>query len=174
MSGIPVLEAWTEQCVDVGMRRAQLAAMLMDGKDALDGARRPPEGLLDGIPKDSLRQTSVEAGEALGRAVIDRENEAEGRRGNGGRCLAVSARGRSGRHEWSDWVRASRRGRWWEPAFGALWAAGRWVQPAPVSAAGLQPTRRLLSSLLRLWRRGGNLTGSRRAILYPAGVGRTV
>ena len=59
------------------MRRAPLTAVLVDREDTLDSACRAAEGLVHGISQDALGQAPVEAGEALGRTVVDREDEPE-------------------------------------------------------------------------------------------------
>src|SRR5712691_814279 len=59
------------------MRRAILTAVLVDREDTLDAAGRATEGLVHGVAQDALGQAPVEAGEALGRAVVDREDEPE-------------------------------------------------------------------------------------------------
>ncbi len=61
----------------MGMRRAALAAVLVDREDTLDAARCPAECLLHGVAQDALRQAPVDPGEAFGRAVVDGEYEAE-------------------------------------------------------------------------------------------------
>src|SRR5207249_11093187 len=63
--------------MDVRMRRATLPAVLVDREDALDPACRAAEGLVHGIAQDALGQAPVDAGEAFGRAVVDREDEPE-------------------------------------------------------------------------------------------------
>jgi hypothetical protein len=72
-----VVEARTQEGVDVGMRRAALAAVLVDGKGALDAPGRPVEGVPHGVAQDALRRAPVDPGKALGRAVVDREDETE-------------------------------------------------------------------------------------------------
>jgi hypothetical protein len=59
------------------MRRAILPAVLVDREDALDSTCRATEGLVYGVAQDALGQAPVEAGEALGRAVVHREDETE-------------------------------------------------------------------------------------------------
>src|SRR6266545_8059062 len=59
------------------VRSAALAAVLVDREDALDTARRSAESLLNRVAKDAFGQAPVQPREALGRPVIDRENEAE-------------------------------------------------------------------------------------------------
>src|SRR5438093_12603181 len=59
------------------MRRAILPAVLVDREDALESPRRATEGLVHGVAQDALGQAPVEAGEALGRAVVHREDEPE-------------------------------------------------------------------------------------------------
>src|SRR5206468_12603532 len=63
--------------MDVRMSRATLTAMLVDRADALDSACRAAEGLVHGVAQDALGQAPVEAREALGRAVVHREDEPE-------------------------------------------------------------------------------------------------
>src|SRR5260221_13820623 len=59
------------------MRRAILSAMLVDREDTLDTASCAAEGPVHRVPHNALGQAPVEAGEALGGSVINRENEAE-------------------------------------------------------------------------------------------------
>jgi hypothetical protein len=59
------------------MRGAVMAAVLMDREDALHPTGRSAERLVHGVSKDPLRQASIHAGESLGRAVIDGQDEAE-------------------------------------------------------------------------------------------------
>jgi hypothetical protein len=63
--------------VDVRVRRAILAAVLVNRENALDTASRAPEGLVHRVPQNALGQAPVEAGEALGRSRVDRQDEAE-------------------------------------------------------------------------------------------------
>jgi len=73
----PVLEPRAEQSMHVRVGRAVLAAVLMDREDALGTSSDAAESLLDGVTKDALRKVSVEPLEALGRGVVDRQDEAE-------------------------------------------------------------------------------------------------
>ena len=59
------------------VRHATDSAVLVDREDALRSARSAPEGLLDGVPNHALSEPFVEAREALGGLVVDREDEAE-------------------------------------------------------------------------------------------------
>jgi hypothetical protein len=61
----------------VGIGRAVLAAVLVDGEGALDYACRPANGALDGVPQDELSQPNIEPGAAVGRTVVDGQDEAE-------------------------------------------------------------------------------------------------
>ena len=63
--------------MDVRVRRATLTAVLVDREDALDSPCRAAEGLVHGVSQDALGQAPVKAGEALGRAVVHREDEPE-------------------------------------------------------------------------------------------------
>jgi hypothetical protein len=63
--------------MDVRMRRAILTAVLVDREHTLDSACRAAEGLVYGVAQDALGQAPVKAGEALGRAVVYREDEPE-------------------------------------------------------------------------------------------------
>jgi len=63
--------------MDVRMRRAILTAVLVDREDAQDSPCRAAECLVYGVAQDALGQASVQAGEALGRAVVHREDEPE-------------------------------------------------------------------------------------------------
>ena len=72
-----VLETRAQEGVDVGMRGAAVAAVLMDGEDSLDAACGATEGLLHGVPDHPLGQEGVEAGKTVRSVAIDRENEAE-------------------------------------------------------------------------------------------------
>jgi hypothetical protein len=49
----------------------------VDREGALDAAGRPVERLPHSVAQDALRQAPVDPGKTLGRAVVDRENEAE-------------------------------------------------------------------------------------------------
>jgi hypothetical protein len=64
-------EPRAEESVDVRVGRAVMAAVLMDREDPLGGSGGAAEGVLDRVPKDALRQSPVEALEALRRGVVD-------------------------------------------------------------------------------------------------------
>jgi len=72
-----VLEAGAEKGVDVGVRRAMLSAVLMNGKATLYSAGRAVKGLVHGVPQDALGQACVEACEPVCGLRVNREDEAE-------------------------------------------------------------------------------------------------
>jgi hypothetical protein len=71
------LETRAEESMNVWMRQAILAAVLMDREDALGSASGTPESLLDRVAHDALREMSVEALEARRRGVVHGQDEAE-------------------------------------------------------------------------------------------------
>src|SRR5207249_7485152 len=72
-----VLKPRAQKGMDVRMRRATLTAVLVDREDALDSTCRAAEGLVYGVTQNALGQAPVQAREALGRAVVHREDEPE-------------------------------------------------------------------------------------------------
>ena len=77
VDGHSVLEAWAEERVHVRMSRSALAAVLVDGENALGASGAAAEGLLDGVTQNALGEMTVQPVEALGRGVVHGENEAE-------------------------------------------------------------------------------------------------
>src|SRR5699024_8242953 len=67
----------TQLDVCVRVRGTVRAAVLVDGKGALDAASGAAKRLLHGVANDALGDARFEPREALGRAVIDGENEPE-------------------------------------------------------------------------------------------------
>jgi hypothetical protein len=56
---------------------AVLAAVRVDREDALGTSGSDAESLLDGIAQDAIRKESVEPLKALGRGVVDGQDEAD-------------------------------------------------------------------------------------------------
>jgi len=73
----PVLEARAKESVHVRVSGSALAAVLVDGEDALGASRGTAEGLLDGVTQNALPEGAVEPAEAFGRDVVHGQDEAE-------------------------------------------------------------------------------------------------
>ena len=73
----PVFVAGAEESVHVRMSGPALAAVLMDGEQALGASGGAAEGPLDGVAQNALAEMTVQSLEPLGRGVVHGQDEAE-------------------------------------------------------------------------------------------------